>query len=243
MRRVYERPQSIDATDPLIPSSACVLIEALAHGLFAPPQPDWGVILRRYWASLLLLSMSVILLSTYPAMANNIALPSGEPPIYRANNRYHWFAYAPTSGPDIVNGFEATRTQSYEGTDLVTSLHGTGVDDSVDWDLYSEKCYGCHSGTILSIADCRWVTSGTGYAYCRHWHVIHDGDQTDALSAAGHQQLACHETGHTVGLLHPRDGSRDHSIYGCMPTGVAFNGAGDARWLRAHNETHISDAY
>lgn len=142
-----------------------------------------------------------------------------------------------------MGGFEATRTQSYEPTDLVTSNRGTGVGDSIAWDVYSEKCYGCHPGTTLSVSSCRANTTGSGFNRCRHWHVIHDGDQTDGLGAAGQQQLACHEPGHTVGLTHPRDGSQDHAFYGCMPTSVPFNGAGDARWLRGHNEFHINDIY
>lgn len=100
--------------------------------------------MRRYASVSLFLAVALLSLTAFPASANNVVPPLGEPPLFRANNNNHWFAYAPTSGPEIVGGFEATRTQSYEPTDLVTSNRGTGVGDSIDWDVYSEKCYGCH---------------------------------------------------------------------------------------------------
>lgn len=89
--------------------------------------------MRRYASVSLFLAVALLCLTAFPASANNVVPPLGKPPLFRANSNNHWFAYAPTSGPEIVGGFEATRTQSYEPTDLVTSNRGTGVGDSIDW--------------------------------------------------------------------------------------------------------------
>ena len=160
----------------------------------------------------------------------------------RANNEYHWFAYACTAGSDIVEGFERTRQWDYEpNTTLVTSEHGTCVSDSTDWDIYAEKCYDCVDGP--GIALCYWTTSGSTYEYCNHSHVVFNGSFTDAYDANQMQELACHEVGHTVGLEHGSYSPWSEAEWACMVNEVPVDGAGDSRWLRNHNEGHINGWY
>lgn len=167
----------------------------------------------------------------------------------RANNNQHWFAYAPTAGPDIVAGFEATRTVSYNNTDLVASLHGIGVADSTNWDLWVEKCYGCLGANVAGRALCI-VWSGTP-PRCSHSHIMINGAVSDAFHNNNQPQymheLACHETGHTVGLLHgptqPNEaGNGAWGWWACMRTGP-FTPHADHRHLRAHNTNHINAVY
>lgn len=200
---------------------------------------------KRRTAIVLLLSLiaATLLVEAPTARAGNFADADADCAYdpCRANNAYHWFAYACTSGPDIVEGFERTRQWSYEPTTLVTSNHGTCVGDSTNWDVYSEKCYGCVGAA--GIALCYWSTSGPGYEYCNHSHVIFDGSYTDAYDAGQMQELACHEVGHTVGLEHGPYSPSSESTWGCMVTSTPVDGTGDSRWLRAHNEDHINSWY
>jgi hypothetical protein len=143
-----------------------------------------------------------------------------------------------------VNAYEWSRTNNYEPTDLVTSFHGTGVADSNDWDAYVEKCYACLPSSVAARAECRaFYQPVPEFKSCRHWHVMNDGNTTDKLTTAAFQQLACHEAGHTVGLMHPRNGSTDTSIYGCMVSGTVLDGGTYKRELRSHNISHIKDKY
>lgn len=126
----------------------------------------------------------------------------------------------------------------------MTSLHGIGVGDDTDWDIYVEKCYGCLPGTTYGRAECRGRTinsNGTSDV-CFHWHILYDGDRTDAFSAVGMRQAGCHETGHTVGLMHVADNSDDRT-FGCIVTNVPVDGAGSREFLKEHNVAHINAAY
>jgi len=115
----------------------------------------------------------------------------------------------------------------------VTSFHGIGVSDSTDYDVYVEKCYGCTYG-YAGLHDCRWIStsSSTGNKVCKHSHIWFGGEVTDSYTAAQNQQVACHEVGHSVGLM--------HGAYECMRTD---SNTGNSHHLGSHNEGHINGYY
>ncbi len=93
----------------------------------------------------------------------------------------------------------------------MTSLHGIGVADSVNWDVYVQKCYNTclpFPGADAAV-DCQHTAGSAGQETCKHWWLSYNGSFTDGYSAATLEGLACHEIGHTVGLTHTHD-------YWCM---------------------------
>ena len=186
--------------------------------------------MRQYRRTAFVLTTVLVMLFGAVAEATNIVPSGGDPPLYRANNQYHWFAYAPTAGPDLVNATEHNRVNEFEPTDLVTSFHGTGVSDSTNWDVYVEKCYNtCVTNPNF---DGQVRCDSFSGSKCRHWHLFYNGTYTDGYSTNTLRGLACHEIAHTVGLK--------HAIYGCMVASTP--GRGQIQLL-SHNENHIDAAY
>jgi len=182
-------------------------------------------------------------LLSLPAVATwaNWAADTGTGGVYRANNEHHWFAYGPTAGPDIVNAFEAARTQDFEPTTLITSNHGTGIGDNDLWDVYVQKCYGCpEDEDAVAYAKCEntFYRSSTGEVLCSHWHVWVNGVYTDDYNAWWMRVVGCHETGHTVGLTHQSSG--DSNFYACMMADTNLITRND---LGNHNTFHINNYY
>lgn len=46
--------------------------------------------MRRYASVSLFLAVALLCLTAFPASANNVVPPLGEPPPFRANNNNHW---------------------------------------------------------------------------------------------------------------------------------------------------------
>lgn len=122
-------------------------------------------------------------------------------------------------------------------TDVVvaaeSSSHGAGVDV-----VYQDFNY---TGSICGIT---WHPAGTlvGYtscvtlsgAKCDHFHVLYDTSYTSGLTVQQKRNLACHETGHSLGLSHPdADEQRNDS---CMYDVTE-------KTYSDHDLDHINDNY
>jgi hypothetical protein len=144
-----------------------------------------------------------------------------------AEDRQH--LYSMSLGPRLGAATVATYTQSYETTDLVTGRESPGsvnadvhyfVDDSLP-------------ANVLGRYDCtRWLSGGR----CEHALIRYHGEEVAGFSDARLQALACHETGHSVGLRHPPN--TDTATYGCM-----VNPVPNVRHMGAHNANHINSRY
>lgn len=184
----------------------------------------------------LVLGLVISLPSTASA---NFAPGGGSGGVFRANNAYHWFAYSPTFGPNDVNAVEYVRIGDFETTTLVTSNHGIGVGDSNNWDVYAEKCFSScminpgYDGQV----DCRVTVAISGQTRCSHWHLRFNADYVHGYSIGQLRMLACHEVGHTVGLLHT---TTLPDYYRCMEQFTANR----THWsLGTHNRAHIDATY
>jgi hypothetical protein len=154
---------------------------------------------------------------------NGVSFPS-----CLANNSTHYMSYDLTSGWRTAT--ESTRTQSFETTDLTTILT---VHDSSDVHYYVETTAG--ASYIGKYFCATWGPSGI----CNHAHVAYNGPNGSGLSTSDLQSVACHETGHSVGLRHPEDSNLpdDPSVYQCMVVN------GFPRFLGGHNADHINAYY
>lgn len=139
-----------------------------------------------------------------------------------------------------------TLSGSYETTDVDVIFgisHTTTVDVSYinDNDLPDSL-----------LGDYRCISAATVHR-CDHAHVLFHGDLFAALGHAGEsaedvlaqRSLACHETAHSLGLVHERDADWD-TIAEAETTDV---GCVRQDWnrrvehVRAHNVLHINGAY
>ncbi|MFN2624747.1 MAG: hypothetical protein ABR520_01510 [Mycobacteriales bacterium] len=148
-----------------------------------------------------------------------------------ANNSTHYMYYDLTSGWRAAT--EATRTQSYETTNLTTILSES---------QYADVLYGIDTVFTAGFGYYRclsWVNDGQGK--CAKAEVNYSGPRGPELTSSQLQSVACHETGHSVGLWHPADKglTDDPNIYQC-----ATNRAGSfPPLLGSHNVGHINGKY
>lgn len=141
---------------------------------------------------------------------------------YYANNRTHYMSYNLTSGWRTAT--EATRTGSYETTVLTTVLAAHDTSDVFyEVETQSAPYYGSY-----------FCVTPSG-ATCNHAHVTYNGPNGAGLTALELKHVACHETGHTVGLQHPP--VEDAALYRCLVS-TSFPDT-----LGQHNADHINFHY
>lgn len=163
-----------------------------------------------------------------PAAASNFIGCAGTADPCFANNSTHYMSYNLTTGWRTAT--EATRTGSYETTDLTTVL---SVHDSSDVYYEVETQSTSYYGIYFCVT---FGSSGT----CNHAHVTYNGPNGAGLTATELKSVACHETGHTLGLRHPGDvgaPDSDQTTYRCM----VVNGFPDT--LGPHNAGHLDARY
>lgn len=163
-----------------------------------------------------------------PAAANNFIGCSGSGQPCFANNSTHYMSYNLTTGWRTAT--EATRTGSYETTRLTTILSNH---DSSDVYYEVETQSASYYGSYFCVT---FGASGT----CNHAHITYNGPNGAGLTATQLKSVACHETGHTVGLRHPWDvggDDNDQATYRC----TVVNGFPDT--LGPHNAVHIDGRY
>lgn len=142
------------------------------------------------------------------------------------------------TGPRMTSAIEWTLYGSYDTTALSISgpkSHSTTVDVWYKFDADTAlpaNVYG------------QYTCQAWQGLVCDHSHILLNSDEIASWSDDWLQRLACHETGHSVGLTHPNvdpDGDPNLSIsenYRCMSLG--FPGP---NLLGPHNVSHINAYY
>jgi hypothetical protein len=137
-------------------------------------------------------------------------------------------------GPRTETAIFATLYGSYDTTNLEVlpaANHTSNIDVFYEFEYLPGDFYGRH----------RCITRATTKR-CDHAHIGFDPDVIDSYSDAKLQTGACHETGHSVGLLHGSDADPsmgdNNSVLGCMrnPITSVIN-------MEDHNEAHINGFY
>lgn len=132
------------------------------------------------------------------------------------------------------------RTYSYDPTDINTANAASHAPDTdvvvFDWDIGANYCgYNWHtvanpSGTIVGLAICMGLAVSVPGA-CEQHYVDYDESFTNNATVWNRITLACHEVGHTLGLIHhtgnscmvdPHDGTK------------AFIDGDDFAWINAN---------
>lgn len=186
---------------------------------------------------LTLLAGTAIALLPAAASAHNFSGASGSFGCSNnmTDNRDHWFSYASLTSASTA-AVDWSRRYNYNPTDLntFTESRRTAQTDVVVFDSDYE-------GTTCGA---RWLASPTrgngtiGMALCQslsgercqQFFVFFDTDYMGPASRGDEASLACHELGHTVGLL--------HATGSCLASPT--NGS---PWLNDHGRTHINRTY
>lgn len=155
-----------------------------------------------------------------------------------ANGTYH--TYAMDVGGNFASAVNGTLYDSYDTTDLY--IAPAQYDHSSDTDVYYYYDNALPA-TVLGRTSC--LMEGTHAAKCDHFHVRFNqqlaidlgwGDGT-AADQSRLQAIACHETGHTVGLTHVEG---NESLYQCMSTPID---ADTPHTMGTHNVGHVNGYY
>lgn len=132
-------------------------------------------------------------------------------------------------GPRLTAAVQSTVTGSYNNTDLTMPFVGMG--DSWDVRLTSLPL----AGSTVGLYECEvYVFAGV----CDRARIRFDADQVVAENFTDQElwALACHEIGHSVGLLHPTVPTQ--SVYRCMVQGYP-----KPNTVGPHNAAHLDDYY
>lgn len=149
--------------------------------------------------------------------------------VHRDDGGTHTFQYEST-GVNVTSMENWTRTNVYDPTDLVTSFYtGSSTDVIVRDQDYTTYCgYTWHGsgGTVYGLYVCE---AATGSGRCERSSIRYDLSYVNATTEANRRGLACHETGHSLGLAH-------YNTYsGCMET------SGPYFWnISEHDRSHIN---
>ena len=143
-------------------------------------------------------------------------------------------------GPRTHAAIEWSLYNSYDTTDLDIPDNEESHSGSVDiWYHFADVAGG------VGVSSCQ---TWTGHV-CAHWHVLFDDGDIGNYSNVALISLACHETGHTVGLMHQSpavfdDGNptnSDDENYRCMVTDS--NPQNNSQYVGTHNVGHINGYY
>lgn len=190
-------------------------------------------------ASLGGLAALALLILGEPGMASNFSGANGRTgcgngsPVNMADNATHGFFYSNLKDTTRT-AQNATRTNVYNPTDIntITVSTVTSTTDVVVYDNdYTTYCgYTWDgSGGLYGLTTCVSLNSANE---CEKHEVRYDNSDLDPASAANREAMACHETGHTVGLLHRN-----------TDTSCIANPFTGARVLSSHDRSHINANY
>jgi hypothetical protein len=176
--------------------------------------------MRRWKLVILLAVLTVGMSAITPAQAINFQSPL-------ADNGLHRFNYDPNTQSRWTGALERSRTSSYEATDMTTRLeccHTTTVDV---W-AHSQPVPGADGR-----ARCVYYTN-TLRLTCDHWHIVFETAADPQFNQEWYRiGMACHEIGHTVGLIH----GPTPSVHECMTSTPS------TKFIGVHNVDHINRRY
>jgi hypothetical protein len=185
---------------------------------------------RRAWP--LVFAISLLLAGTSTAVASNFGAIYEEPTSVSFQDdsllSYQWDT---NLSSDMRTASGGTLTGSYATTDL----NVTKFADGHRTDLNNQYAIGSMpiSG-LIGYHDCVYWVSGSR-TRCRHGHIRY---KNSSLSTNTYEKaLACHETGHSVGLRH--QGSLSQSTVRCMYNPVPSTDP----YVGSHNVAHINGLY
>jgi hypothetical protein len=187
---------------------------------------------RRAWP--LIAAISLLLAGTSTAFADNWGAIYDEPTSVSFQDdslmSYQWDT---NLSSDMRTASDRTLTGSYATTDLNILKYADGHRD----DLNNHYAIGPPPiAGKLGYHDCvYWVSFSR--TRCRHGHVRYTNRSlsTDTYEKA----LACHETGHSVGLRHKGSSANSQSIVRCVWDPVPSTDP----YLGSHNVAHINGLY
>lgn len=148
-----------------------------------------------------------------PASANNFSFASGRTGcqgVNMADNRDHFFYYVNIELPTRY-AVDWSRANNYNPTVLNTYNEANGLNSSTDvtvedFDYEGAQCNGTYTwisqidgGGLVGFVQCWTLTSANK---CDQQRAYFDTDYMGPRSDAAERALACHELGHTVGLMH-----------------------------------------
>lgn len=152
-----------------------------------------------------------------------------------ADNWAHYFYYDSSVTADMKDAIGAVRVNTYNPTDVetYTLTSVTSYTDVVTYmNDYSTYCgYSWHpsSGGVVALVTCVSLTGSR----CQKHEMRFDLSYVQSTSAAEDRHIACHEVGHTLGLLHRNAGAPS-----CLTTdGSQYQG------LDAHDVAHLNTNY
>lgn len=154
-----------------------------------------------------------------------------------ADNEDHVFYYSSLSA-DMVGATTWNRLNNLDPTAINTSTTTTvtATTDVVVYDTdYATYCgyaWDGSGGTLIGLVTCVSLNSASE---CEKHEMRYDTSWTASRSTTWQRALACHESGHTLGLKH-RDNTASDS--GCLPdTQVAITHYSN------HDLAHIANQY
>lgn len=164
--------------------------------------------------------------------ANGATGCSGGSPVNMADPNPHTFFYSDLAAT-TSDAQEWTRVNLVDPTNVNTSLLGSvnSLTDVVAYDQdYTSYCGYVWDGGMWGLTTCVSLAAGNR---CEKHEVRYDNSDIDVFSVDGRRGLTCHETGHSLGLLHrDTEGS-------CMRT----SGPYPSFYSGSHDVPHLNGNY
>lgn len=171
----------------------------------------------------------------------------------RADNSTHTVFFRSTVPSNVVSATSDSLTDSYHaGTDLSVIFHNSGT-VSYSGGAETDVIYGGTSQNLppgvngwMYCDDPIETWYGAATKRCDQAYVIFNRNTTSSFSFSQAKSVGCHETGHTVGLLHGSDAdpfglSDGDSSLACMRTQVP--NASLNPYMKAHNVHEVDRTY
>jgi hypothetical protein len=188
--------------------------------------------MRRVW--ILAVAACVTLALATPASADNFGAIYDEPTsVSLQDDRTMSYQFDSNLSAHMRSASDWTLINSYNTTDLNVVKFADGHRN----DLNNHYAIGAMPlPGLIGYHDCvYWVSLSR--TRCRHGHIRYNNA---GLSTTTYERaLACHETGHSVGLRHKGTTANTQSIVRCVWTPLNPNDP----YLGAHNVAHINRTY
>jgi hypothetical protein len=183
--------------------------------------------------------------SIYPSLNYQLYTQCSEGGICQGDSSVHYVNFDGL-GPALRQATSNTLYNSYDTTDLTIRQQRPAVTDGPD---ETDVIYRLNDGLGMNTWGRAFCDddSPSDPVVCDQFYVEYHGDKicpgNECYDASFHETLACHETGHTVGLLHgenatPRQDNED-ADFRCMRTDVLPD---DPR-MGTHNVQQVNSVY